>query len=352
MSRRTRAVGPLRLRFTVLEAIRAHRLWRLGDRVAVAVSGGLDSVVLLDVLVETARAHGGVLSVVTVDHGTRPDSADDARFVEALAAARGLPVATFRYDLGEGASEDAARRARLAAFDALPVDVIALGHHRDDLVETALLGWIRGSGTRGMGNLGWRSGSRVRPLLGVGRDALRAWAEARGLTWRDDPTNADLRYLRNRVRRDVLPALAALGPGVVEGMARGARHAAADDAWLEACSRDAEVAVGPPDDSGFSPLSLDFVAEGPAPLVRRALLRRRPEATGAQLDALIAAARRQRAQTSGRFAPAPLAAVPAVTMRGEAKGEGAAAPGRGLLTPEGSACVAAPALPLPTEDAP
>ncbi len=352
MSRRTRAVGPLRLRFTVLEAIRVHRLWRPGDRVAVAVSGGLDSVVLLDVLLATARAHGGALSVVTVDHGTRPDSAEDARFVEALAAARGLPVATFRYALGEGASEDAARRARLAAYAELPADVIALGHHRDDLVETALLGWMRGSGTRGMGNLGWRSGRRVRPLLGVGRDALRAWAQARGLAWREDATNADPRYLRNRLRHRVLPEIAALGPGAVEGLARGALHAAADDAWLEARSREAEVTTGPPDASGFKRLCLDFVAEGPAPLVRRALLRRHPDATGAQLDALIAHARRQRAQASGRFATSPLAAAADVTMQGQAQDEEAAAPGRGLSSPEGSAFVAAPLTPLPTEDAP
>jgi hypothetical protein len=75
VTRRTREVGALRLRFSVLEAIRAHRLWRPGETVAVAVSGGLDSVALLDLLRVTARAHGGRLSVVTVDHGTRPESA-------------------------------------------------------------------------------------------------------------------------------------------------------------------------------------------------------------------------------------------------------------------------------------
>jgi tRNA(Ile)-lysidine synthase len=342
----------LRLRFSVLEAIRAHRLWRPGETVAVAVSGGLDSVALLDLLRVTARAHGGRLSVVSVDHGTRPESADDAAFVASLAAQHGLSCSTFRFALGAGASEDAARRARLEAFAGVPADVIALGHHRDDLVETALLGWLRGSGTRGMGNMAWRSGRRVRPLLGVGRDALRAWAVARGLTWRDDATNADPRYLRNRLRHSVLPAITALDRGALEGLARGALHAAADDAWLEAASRDAEVTVGLPDASGFAPLSEEFVAEGPAPLVRRALLRRRPDATGHQLDATIAAARRERARASGLRTSSPLADASAVPMHIKAEVEDAAGSRGGLFTPEGVASDASPILPLPTEDAP
>ena len=120
-----------RLRHRVGDAIARHRLWDRGQRVAVAVSGGLDSIVLLNVLLETRRWHGGILEVVTVDHGLRPDGAADADFVAERAMALGLPLHRFALVLPD-ASEASAREARYAVFDALPVDRVALGHHRDD----------------------------------------------------------------------------------------------------------------------------------------------------------------------------------------------------------------------------
>ncbi len=172
---------------------------------AVAVSGGADSVALLHLLVEGVALHGGVLSVVTVDHGTRPDSAADADFVLARAASLGLPARAVRAALGPEASEAACRSARAEAYASEPADVIALGHHADDLAETAVLAWLRGHGSRGLGSLRPRAGRLVRPLLEVPRATLRAWLDARGLTWREDPTNASPRFLRNRVRHEVLP---------------------------------------------------------------------------------------------------------------------------------------------------
>lgn len=277
--------APTRLRFAVVEAIRLHRLWTPGQRVAVAVSGGLDSVTLLDLLVATRRLHGGVLSVVTVDHGTRPGSAADARWVQELGRAWGLPV--FRADraLGEGASEAACRRARLAVLAAVDAEVVALGHHRDDHVETALIGLIRGGGTRALGGLAWRTGRRVRPLRDTPRDALRAWARARGLDWREDPTNDDPRFLRNRVRHRLLPVVEALRGGAVAGLARGAGWAADDDALLTRLSEEAarEHRAG-------DGLCASWVAEGPEPLVRRALSARLPSAGAQHLDAVRQAA--------------------------------------------------------------
>lgn len=275
----------MNLRLYVAHGVVARRLWAPGQRVAVAVSGGLDSVVLLDLLVRTAGVHGGVLSVVTVDHGTRPDSGDDAAFVVDLAGSLGLACVRVDAALGAEASEADARSARLAAFDGLDVDRVALAHHRDDQAETVLLGLLRGGGTRAVAGMAWQRGRLVRPLLDVSRDQLRAYATDRRLTWREDPTNASPRFLRNRIRHELLPWIEAARPGAGAALARGAGHAAEDDALLEALS----VAEERHHDGG---LSAAWVADGPAPLVRRALLRRLPTLTSALIDAIVEAARR------------------------------------------------------------
>jgi tRNA(Ile)-lysidine synthase len=273
------------LRFRVAEAVATHGLWSAGARVAVAVSGGADSVALLDLLVATTGLHGGRLRVVTVDHGLRPGSADDAAFVATLAASVGLGCDVLRLDLPEGAGEGRAREARYAALDGLDTDVVALGHHADDQVETAILGVLRGGGTRAFGGMPRRRGRYVRPLLDVPRDALRAWAAHRGLSWREDPTNATLHTLRNVVRLRWLPAVEAARAGAVAAIARGAGHAAEDDAFLDALSAREAVLRG-------AGLCAAWVASAPSPLVRRALLARDPEAASGRLDALVAAARR------------------------------------------------------------
>jgi tRNA(Ile)-lysidine synthase len=136
-----------------------------------------------------------------------------------------------------------------------------------------------------MAGMAWRAGRRVRPLLGTPRAAIRAWMVERDLQWREDPSNADPRFLRNRVRHELLPLAEALRQGATEGLARGAWFAAEDDALLEALSVAAEQRE-------VDGLSLAWVADGPSPLVRRALLRAWPEATAAQLDAVVIAARR------------------------------------------------------------
>jgi tRNA(Ile)-lysidine synthase len=270
-----------RLRHTVLETITRRALWSPGEAVAVAVSGGRDSMVLLDLLVVTQPAHRAVLSVVTIDHGTRPDSAEDADFVAARAAELGLACARRTLALGRSASEATCRDARYAVFAGLDVDRVALGHHQRDQAETLLLAALRGGGTRALAGMPWSDGRHVRPLLDVDDAAIDAWAAGRGLGWREDPTNADLRFLRNHLRQ-VMPALLALRPGAQAALARAAGHLADDEALLEAQSQ----AADPGGD-----LRADWVLTTPAPLVRRALLRRWPAITAGQLDALLAACR-------------------------------------------------------------
>lgn len=280
-----RPAGPGRLRHRIGAAIRDHALWTPGMRVAVAVSGGLDSVVLLDLLRELQPWHGAALSVVTIDHGVRPGSAGDATFVQDLAARAGLGCA--RFDLALGAASEAdMREHRRRIFAALPADRVALAHHRDDQVETVLLRLLRGSSTTGLAGMRWTSGRVVRPLLDTPRADLEAWAAERALAWREDPTNAALDAERNRVRHLLVPALQRVRRGGPGAIARTAARLAEDDAAL----RELAAAADP---GGEWPW--EAVARAADAIVRRWLLARAPGATSAEIDRALSAVRRGRA---------------------------------------------------------
>jgi tRNA(Ile)-lysidine synthase len=173
----------------------------------VAVSGGVDSMVLLDLL---ARLPNLTLVVAHFDHGIRPDSGEDARLVAVVAARYGLAFASAEGRLGPRASEAAARDARYSFLRRVREEqeaaAIITAHHQDDLIETALINMLRGTGPRGLGSL-HSTDEVLRPLLHVPKTELRGYAAAHDITWREDSTNADERYLRNYLRRRVLPAL-------------------------------------------------------------------------------------------------------------------------------------------------
>jgi tRNA(Ile)-lysidine synthase len=284
-------VSGARLHLQVAAEVQRRGLWSPGDRVAVAVSGGRDSVCLLELLARTRGLHGASLVVSTIDHGTRPDSGEDVALVKALARRLGLACHVSRMALGPGASEATCRAARRAVWESLPVERVALGHHQRDQAETALLGMMRGGGTLGRAGMAWRSGRYVRPLLDTSPARLEAWAQAHGAQWREDPSNRSPQHLRNRVRHEVLPLLEELRPGAVEALARGAGHAAADAVFLEALVE----ANDPWDGSGWPRA---WIVESAPILVRRALLLRLPGARSSHLDAVLDAARRG----SGRVA--------------------------------------------------
>lgn len=167
-------------------------------RYLAAVSGGVDSVVLLDML---AHEDGHEIVVAHFDHGIRPDSAADARFVAALAARYGFPFVTRREELGARASEALARTRRYAFLRgeaATRHAVIATAHHQDDLVETVAINLVRGTGWRGLAVLS--APDVVRPLLALTKCDIYDYARDHRLEWVEDDTNATEAYLRNRVR--------------------------------------------------------------------------------------------------------------------------------------------------------
>ncbi|MFN0114506.1 MAG: tRNA lysidine(34) synthetase TilS [Paracoccaceae bacterium] len=191
-----------------------------GDCLGAAVSGGGDSTALLLLLADWAKDGGPALATVTVDHGLRPEAADEARAVGRLAARLGVSHEVLRWEdrAGTGNRTDRARRARyglIAAWAARRgIGTVALGHTMNDQAETVLMRLARGSGVDGLSGMAARrvveGVAFVRPLLGVSRAALRDFLMARGEGWSEDPTNEDEAFDRVKARR-ALAALSALG---------------------------------------------------------------------------------------------------------------------------------------------
>ncbi|HEV8310472.1 MAG TPA: tRNA lysidine(34) synthetase TilS [Methylomirabilota bacterium] len=215
----------------VRDAVVRHRLLAPGDRVLVAVSGGPDSIALLDVLTRLRALYGLELAVCHVHHGLRPDADRDAEFVRNLATRFGCPVTVEQVAVRHRAGrspESAARTARYAALEragrAWGATRIALGHTADDQAETVLMRVLQGAGPRGLGGIPIRRGRLIRPLLELERAVVLAHLEARTLPWVEDPTNQDPKMLRNRIRHEILPLLAAHGwPRIKDALRRTAR---------------------------------------------------------------------------------------------------------------------------------
>ncbi|MGH7673809.1 MAG: tRNA lysidine(34) synthetase TilS, partial [Gemmatimonadales bacterium] len=219
--------------------VRSAGLFREPGAAVVAVSGGLDSVALLDLLAEAALP-GLRLAVAHADHGIQPGSDAVAGLVERLAARYGVPFELGQLTLGPGTSETVARRARYAWLrdvqQRLGARYLVTAHHRDDQIETVLLRVLRGSGLAGLAGIRARArGGLVRPLLPFTRTELVAHAAARALPVHDDPANRDLRNLRSWARTVLLPLLDdRLGARARAELVRLGRHAALDRrAWDE-----------------------------------------------------------------------------------------------------------------------
>jgi len=207
----------------------------------VAVSGGADSVALLDLLHAVAPEHGLVLVVAHADHQIQPGSDTVARQVRDLAARYGLAFELGELGLGPDATETAARRARYAWLGDVKRRVgaryVVTAHHRDDQAETILLRVLKGSAPAGLAGIPARArGGTVRPLLPFTKAELAAYVAERALPAHDDPANRDPRHLRSWLRVALLPLLAGrLGPTVIDHLVRLGEAAALERrAWQRA----------------------------------------------------------------------------------------------------------------------
>jgi tRNA(Ile)-lysidine synthase len=218
-----------------------EHLLRAGDFVLVAVSGGPDSMALLHVLAKLAPRFGARVAAHGVDHGLRSAAADELALAARFAGELGVPFTTSRVEVGPGANLMArAREARYASLEAAlrrwterdrrSVEgraashdgraagsaLVATAHHADDRAETVLIRLLRGTGPAGLAVLPPRAEHLIRPLVRARRTDILAHVERHRVPFAQDPTNRDPRFLRTRVRNELLPLLADLSPRIVE----------------------------------------------------------------------------------------------------------------------------------------
>ena len=274
---------PMMLPSRVAIAISLHRILEPGERVVVAVSGGPDSLALLSILRELLPVVPLHLTVAHFDHGWRADSTDDRDFVAAIAAKWGFDFHTARAAADTPHTENAARTARYAFLRQTAAQTnstaIALGHTRDDQVETLLLHLLRGSGSRGLAAMRRRDGDLARPLLDIARSEIETYLSRLHLTARRDATNDDPRFTRNRLRQQLLPAIEAFDPAARELLARTADILSEEDRFLEAQVGDLADDIAK-DREAFAQL--------PPALQRRVIRRLVPNAAFLEVEALRA----------------------------------------------------------------
>lgn len=238
-----------------LEAARRSGLVRAGEPLLVMLSGGGDSVCLLDVAVRL----GAEVSALHVDHGLRADSAADAELCGELCERLGVGLTVERVELGGAGNLQAqAREARYALAERHARGDYAAAHTASDQAETVLYRLAVSPGRRALLGMAPRRGRLVRPLLAITRAEAREHCRARGLEWLEDPANADVRFARARVRAEVLPALRELNPAAERNIAETAAQLREEGEALDALVP-------------RSPLTLDVLRDAPPAVARIAL---------------------------------------------------------------------------------
>jgi tRNA(Ile)-lysidine synthase len=231
----------------VKATISRYHMIRQGERIIVGVSGGPDSVCLLHILNTLREDIGMELIVAHFDHGLRPnDDQDESRFVEALAESLGLAWETKRaYHLEPAMSslEERARDSRYAFFrevrDLHDAHKIAIGHNLDDQAETILLRLLRGSGATGLAGIPpCRDGIIIRPLIDLPRDDILRFLEEKRCHYHMDSSNLEKRYLRNRIRLELLPIMQRYQPRILSILSHTADTLREDDRFLSRQAQD------------------------------------------------------------------------------------------------------------------
>ena len=222
-----------------------------GETVLVAVSGGADSLALLYGLFEIGELMKCHLHVVHLNHSLRDNSSDDADFVHKHATRLELPFTSHTVDVSQLAeewklsTETAGRKARYEFFDKVSADVgatkVALGHHQDDITETVLMNLIRGGGMYALKGISPIRGDKyIRPLTIFTRQEIEAYLKSINLIPREDPSNTDKRYLRNRIRHELLPLLERdYNPNIRVGLNRTAAIIGSESDYLDELTRKA-----------------------------------------------------------------------------------------------------------------
>jgi tRNA(Ile)-lysidine synthase len=249
-----------------LDAARESGLIRPGEALLVLVSGGGDSMALLDVAVRL----GARVSALHVNYGLREGADEDEALVRALCSDLEVGLQTERVRLGDdtGNLQERARNARYALAERLAAGNYAAAHTASDQAETVLYRLAVSPGSRALQGMPSRRGRLVRPFLAVTRDEVRRYLRARGIEWREDPSNADRRFARARVRHDLLDALRSIGPAAERTLAETARQLSEEREVLDTVVDDALEGLG-----GGPAVSLSALREQPS-AVRRLLLRR------------------------------------------------------------------------------
>jgi tRNA(Ile)-lysidine synthase len=231
----------------VLETLNRAGMVRPGERILVGLSGGADSVALTEILVELSPRFDPPLSLVLahLNHGLREEADEDEAFCRDIARRLSLPLASERIDVAALAArtkrsiEDEGRRRRYRFLTAQAArsacQRVAVGHTLDDQAETFLLRLLRGSGGRGLGSVHPVVGGRlIRPLLEVRRREIEEYLKSRGIDYREDLSNADLRFTRNRLRHQTLPDLERnFNPRLVETLSKSASLLRDEEDWME-----------------------------------------------------------------------------------------------------------------------
>ncbi|NLF80348.1 MAG: tRNA lysidine(34) synthetase TilS [Clostridia bacterium] len=254
---------------TVKAYIQERELIKAGDLVLLAVSGGVDSMTMAHILLLWQKELGYTLAIANFNHHLRPEAEEEGRFVAEFARRRRLPFFLGGEDIAAlargGNIQEVARRERYAYLRALLArlggDAIAVAHHRDDQAETVLLHLLRGSGLTGLAAMAEKDGKLIRPLLGVSREQIAAYAAEQGIEYREDASNASVKYLRNRIRIELLPRLADYNPRIAESLCATADICRAEDELLDDLAENALAELWINDDnalnkSGFDQLPL------------------------------------------------------------------------------------------------
>ena len=269
----------------VLTTITRFGMVRPSDRVLVGVSGGADSVTLSHVLTELRGTLEIDVELAHLHHGLRPEADDDEAFCRGLSERLGLPFTSARVDV-EGLAARSKRsleeQGRVSRYRFLAEQAarrgctrIAVAHTMNDQAETFLMRALRGSGARGLGSMRPVTDERIRPLIELRRDEILDFLRGRELGYRDDPSNRDLRFTRNRLRHDILPRLGELNPQLVETLARNAEILRDEEDFMEKAARLAfdELASGNLKSGPTITLSVEALAALQVAIKRRVVRR-------------------------------------------------------------------------------